>query len=89
MRRLNAPDRGKLEARLDELTEAATRVIVESVTAYRAVDEGLLEDVKEHVHAHLAATLRSFGASEAIAREDLLFVRAHAARRVSRIPIAD
>jgi hypothetical protein len=78
-----------LEGRLDELSERATRIIFADVPAYRDAGDDLRRDVKAHVRSHLTANLRSFGEGRAVTREDLLFVRAHAARRVGHVPIAD
>jgi hypothetical protein len=81
--------RDTLESRLDELADEATDIIVGQVPAYRDLGSVLRDDVKNHVVSHLRISLSTFGEGRAVTREELLFVRGHAARRVGRIPIAD
>jgi hypothetical protein len=81
--------RDALERRVDELAEEATQVIFAEVPAYSDADAILRDDVRAHVLSHLRASVHSFGEGRAVTREDLLFIRAHAARRVKRIPVAD
>ena len=81
--------RATLEGRLDELAETATEIIVGQVPAYRDAGAVLRDDVKAHVLSHLSISLSTFSEARAVTREELLFVRGHAARRVGRIPIAD
>jgi hypothetical protein len=81
--------RATLESRLDELAQEATDIILEQVPAYRDSGSVLRDDVRSHVLSHLRISLSTFGEGRAVTREELLFVRGHAARRVGRIPIAD
>jgi hypothetical protein len=78
-----------LEERLDELTGTATELIFAEVPSYRASDGSQRPDVHAHVRSHLDATLRAFGDGRPVTREQLLFLRRHAARRIGHIPIAD
>jgi hypothetical protein len=73
---------------LDELTDEATGHILE-MPAYRTAGEQLRRDVRDHVHAHLHASLESLTGDRDVTREDLLFVRPHAARRARRVSVAD
>jgi DNA-binding PucR family transcriptional regulator len=81
--------REALEERLDDLTDEATDVILAEVPAYRDADRRLRDDVHEHIAAHLRASLETFGTGRDVTREDLLFVRPHAARRARRISVAE
>jgi sugar diacid utilization regulator len=81
--------RDALQLRLGELAEDATRMIIDTVPAYRDADPKLRDDVKVHVLSHLTANLRSFDEGHPVTAEDMLFVRAHAARRVRQVRIAD
>jgi sugar diacid utilization regulator len=78
-----------LEARLDELADAATRFILAEIPAYRDATAELRDDVRAHVVAHLRISLSTFRQGRPVTREELLFVRGHAARRAGHIPIAD
>ena len=80
--------REALEQRLDELADEATEEIVSEIPAYRSAGPQLRGDVREHVIAHMRASVASLG-ERAVTREDLLFVRPHAARRVRRVSLAD
>jgi hypothetical protein len=80
--------REALEQRLDELADEATEKIVAEIPAYRAASQQLRDDVRAHVVAHIRASVTSLGGRD-LTREDLLFVRPHAARRAKRIPLAD
>lgn len=80
----------RLESCLDELAEEATAAILTELAAYRDISDPTLRDnVNAHVLSHFRVIVRSFGEGRAVTREDLLFIRAHAAARVKRIPIAD
>jgi len=81
--------RDTLDARLDELAETATQLILGEIPAYRDATAALRDDVREHVLAHLRISLSTFSEARAVTREELLFVRGHAARRVGHIPIAE
>jgi sugar diacid utilization regulator len=78
-----------LQERLDALADAATDRILDEIPAYRDADARLREDVHAHVHAHLAASIASLDGDGDITRDDLLFVRPHAARRARRVAISD
>jgi sugar diacid utilization regulator len=81
--------RDALTARLDELSDEATTRIVSEIPAYRNVDEAMRRDVRAHVFAHLRASLESLASGRDVTREDLLFVRPHAARRAKRVSVTD
>ena len=81
--------RDALDARLDELADEATRHIVTEIPGYREATPGLRDDVRAHVLAHLRISLSTFSEARPVTREELLFVRGHAARRVGHIPIAE
>jgi PucR C-terminal helix-turn-helix domain/GGDEF-like domain len=81
--------RDALAARLDELADEATARIVSEIPAYRNIDEAMRRDVRAHVHAHLRASVESMASGRDVTREDLLFVRPHAARRARRISVTD
>jgi hypothetical protein len=81
--------RDALARQLDDLADAATQLILAKIPAYREATPTLSDDVREHVLAHLRISLSTFGEARAVTREELLFVRGHAARRVGHIPIAE
>jgi hypothetical protein len=81
--------RDALAARLDELSDEATERIVSEIPAYRNIDEAMRRDVRAHVLAHLRASLESLVSGRDVTREDLLFVRPHAARRTRRVSVTD
>src|SRR6202012_5587507 len=57
--------------------------------AYRDATPALRDDVRSHVLSHLRISLSTFSEARPVTREELLFVRGHAAKRVGHIPIAD
>ena len=71
------------------MADEATERIVLRVPAYRTADEQFRADVRAHVVAHLRASLESLGADREVTREDLLFVRPHAARRAKRVSVTE
>jgi hypothetical protein len=81
--------RDALEQRLDGLADEATERIFAEIPAYRSADAPLRSDVRAHVLLHLRATVDSLGADREVTREDLLFIRPHAARRAKRVSVAD
>jgi sugar diacid utilization regulator len=81
--------RDALEQRLEQLADEATELIMAEIPAYRDADEHLRRDVRAHVESHLRANLESLDADRDVTREDLLFVRPHAARRSRRVSVAD
>lgn len=81
--------RDTLDARLDDLADAATQLIVAEIPAYRNATPALRDDVRAHVLSHLRISVSTFSEARPVSREELLFVRGHAARRVGRIPIAE
>jgi len=81
--------RQALEQRLDDLADEATAKIVTEIPAYRSFDEPLRRDVRAHVLSHLRASLESLELDRELTREDLLFVRPHAARRTKRVSLSD
>ena len=81
--------REALEQRLDELSDEATARIVSEIPAYRNIDDQLRRDVRAHVLSHLTASLETLGSTREVTREDLLFIRPHAARRARRVSVTD
>ena len=81
--------RQALEQRLDAMADEATERIVLDVPAYRAADEQFRADIRAHVVSHLRASLESLDADREVTREDLLFVRPHAARRAKRVSVTE
>ena len=81
--------REALQQRLDDLADEAVALIIAEIPAYRNADERLRSDVREHVMSHLRASLETLSSDREVTREDLLFVRPHAARRAKRVPVAD
>jgi sugar diacid utilization regulator len=81
--------KASLADRLDDMSTRAARIICTEVPTYAEASEALFDDVREHVVSHLSAIIEQFGTDRSITREELLFIRGHAARRVGRIPIAD
>ncbi len=74
---------------LDTLTDAATEAIVGGIEAYRDADEALRADIREHVRAHLRTSIELFGTGRDVTREELLFIRRHAAQRAKRVSLSD
>lgn len=81
--------RQALEERLELLTDDATERILTEIPAYRTFDEQLQADVRAHVAAHLRASTETLETDRELTREDLLFVRPHAARRAKRVSVTD
>jgi hypothetical protein len=81
--------REKLERRVEDLSDEATEQIFSDIPAYRNADEHLRRDVRAHVEAHLRASIGTLGADRDVTREDLLFVRPHAARRGRRVSLTE
>ena len=78
-----------LLGRLDDLADEATHLILAEIPAYRDAAPALRDDVRAHVLSHLRISLSTFSEPRPVTREELLFVRGHAARRVGHIPIAE
>jgi hypothetical protein len=74
---------------IDEMSTRAAEIICTEVPSYSEASDALFDDVREHVISHLSTIVERFGTDRTITREELLFIRGYAARRVSRIPIAD
>jgi sugar diacid utilization regulator len=81
--------RHALEERLESLTDEATEKILTEIPAYRSFDEQLRRDVRAHVEAHLRASIGTLETDRDVTREDLLFVRPHAARRAKRVSVTE
>jgi hypothetical protein len=81
--------REKLGQRVEDLSDEATERIFSEIPAYRNADEQLRRDVRAHVQAHLRASIDTLGAEREVTREDLLFVRPHAARRGRRVSLTE
>jgi hypothetical protein len=81
--------RDTLAARLEDLADTATQLILAEIPAYRDATPALRDDVRAHVLSHLRISLSTFSEARPVTREELLFVRGHAARRVGHIPIAE
>jgi hypothetical protein len=79
-----------LSEQLDELVESATGVIFAEIPAYHARDTPALRtDVAQHVREHFSKIMETFRIPREITREDVIFIRRHAAARVERISVAD
>lgn len=81
--------REALEQRREDLADEATERICAEIPVYRKAGEQLRADVRAHVLAHLSASIATLGADREVTREDLLFVRPHAARRAKRVSLAE
>lgn len=81
--------REALEQRLEELSDEAAGRIFAEIPAYRDFDEHLRRDVRAHILSHLRASLATLGSGRDVTREDLLFIRPHAARRARRVSVTE
>jgi PucR C-terminal helix-turn-helix domain/GGDEF-like domain len=81
--------KASLSDRLKDMATRAAEIICTEVPTYAEASDALFDDVRAHVIAHLSVIVERFGTARTITREELLFIRGHAARRVGRIPIAD
>ncbi len=81
--------REALEERLEELSDEAANRIFAEIPAYEDFDEHLRRDVRAHVLSHLRASLATLGSDRDVTREDLLFIRPHAARRARRVSVTE
>jgi hypothetical protein len=80
----------RLRGQVEQLADDALREIFAGIPAYEtSVDPGLVRDVREHIREHYEVVLDSLERGQAVTRDDLLFVRKHAAQRVGRISVAD
>lgn len=85
-----APLLADIEHRFEELADTGTAAILAEIPAYQAhTDPSFVDDVRAHVLEHYRAVLDGFARERPITREDLLFIRRHAARRLDRISVAD
>ena len=79
-----------LREHVEQLTDDAMREIIAEVPAYEtALDAVFVSDVREHVREHYLAALESVERGQPVTREDMLFVRKHAAQRVGQVSVAD
>jgi sugar diacid utilization regulator len=79
-----------LREREDELVDRGVAAIRAEIPAYtRIEDPAFLADIRDHVHQHNDALLRSLARQSPLTAEELLFVRPVATRRVGRIPLGD
>jgi len=81
--------REALEQRLDALSDEAADRIFAEIPAYRDFDDQLRRDVRAHILSHLRASLATLESGRDVTREDLLFIRPHAARRTRRVSVTD
>jgi PucR C-terminal helix-turn-helix domain/GGDEF-like domain len=81
--------REALQQRLEELSDQAAAKIFAEIPAYHDIDEPMRRDVRAHVLSHLRASLETLGSERDVTREDLLFIRPHAARRTRRVSVTD
>lgn len=81
--------RDALEQRLEALSDEAAERIFSEIPAYRDFDEHLRRDVRAHILSHLRASLATLESGRDVTREDLLFIRPHAARRARRVSVSD
>ena len=64
--------------------------IFSGVPAYETtVEEAFVRDVREHVHEHYEVVLEGLARGREVTRDDLMFVRKHAAQRVDTVSVAD
>jgi hypothetical protein len=79
-----------LRAREDEIVDRGVKAISTEVKAYTRIDDpAFMADMREHVHQHNDALLRSLARMSPLTPEELMFVRPVATRRVGRIPLGD
>lgn len=78
-----------LEQRLERLADEATEKIFSEIHGYRDLEVKLHDDVRAHVLSHLRASVETLARGADVTREDLLFIRPHAARRARLVSIAD
>jgi PucR C-terminal helix-turn-helix domain/GGDEF-like domain len=78
-----------LEQRLEALSDEAAARIFAEIPAYRDFDPHLRRDVRAHILFHLRASLVTLESGRDVTRDDLLFVRPHAARRARRVSVTD
>jgi sugar diacid utilization regulator len=80
----------RLREEVETLTDHAIGEIFGEVTAYETtLDPAFVADVREHVREHYLAALDALELGREVTREDLLFVRRHAAQRVGQVSVAD
>jgi sugar diacid utilization regulator len=80
----------RLRGQVEQLTDDASRKIFAAIPAYETrIDPELIRDVREHIREHYEAVLDSLERGQAVTRDDLLFVRKHAAQRVGQVSVAD
>ena len=81
---------GRLDDQLGELAVRATDAIFAENPTYAARTAGpLRKDVEQHVREHFGAVIQSMRERRPFSREDLLFMRRHAAKRVDQLSVAD
>jgi sugar diacid utilization regulator len=79
-----------LREREDAIVNRGVTAICTEIPAYTRInDPAVLADIREHVHQHNDALLRSLARQSPLTPEELLFVRPVATRRVGRIPLGD
>jgi hypothetical protein len=79
-----------LREQVEDLTDEAMREILSEVPAYEtSLDPAFVSDVREHVREHYVAALDFLEQGRQVTREDLMFVRKHAAQRVGVVSVAD
>jgi sugar diacid utilization regulator len=79
-----------LRDREDELVDRGVAAIRAEIPAYTGIeDPAFVADIRDHVHQHNDALLRSLARQSPLTAEELLFVRPVATRRVGRIPLGD
>jgi hypothetical protein len=79
-----------LRERQDEIVDRGVERIRSEIRAYAKIrDPRFVADVREHVYLHHDALLRSVAEGRPPELEELGWVRARAARRVARVPLAD
>jgi sugar diacid utilization regulator len=80
----------RLRDEVETLTDAAMAEIFAEVPAYEtSLERAFVDDVREHVREHYLAALEFLEQGRPVTREDLMFVRKHAARRVGQVSVAD
>ena len=81
--------REALEQRLEGMADEATERIVTEIPAYRAPTSSCVATSTPTSWPICAPASRRLGADRDVTREDLLFVRPHAARRAKRVSVTE
>jgi sugar diacid utilization regulator len=78
-----------IEQRFDELADEAVQAIVTTIPGYAGAGAAMRADIRQHVLEHYRAFVTALETGRGPTREDLSFIRKHAARRVDEVPVGD